>query len=473
MKNAADVRGLPTRRSRSSQRFIVGAFSLVLAGAIAATAFSFMETERLGSHARAIVGDTLKHLRILGRLASQVEKRRILVDDHILATDPVEMAGLEVQLRGIENRLRQTVEEYDPWPASPEERELWARTRRDMGRLDPAIARALELSSQNRDADARLSMQRVSGTFDDVASDFDGLIALNDQSATASLRAISMVRRNLLFTLLGIGLAAVASTALLGIWALREVRRREDETNRETEQLEARNRELDAFASRVAHDIRGPLGTLTLAMTPLAAKLPPDDRSLGIFQRGLQRMESLVADLLTLAQVESLSHGKCDPAQVVAQVQDEVSARVEASHGSMTVTVDHAQVACSEGLLRQAVTNLVDNAVKYKRPDVAPALQISGTAIDGCYEVRVSDNGMGMSEDDLAHASEPFYRSARTRDVPGTGLGLSIVNRVAEASGGRLSVQTRLGEGSTFVVRLPLAARAAGSDGDGGSAGRR
>lgn len=473
MKNAGDVRGLPTGPSRSSQRLIVAAFSLVVAGATAATAFSIMETEHLGAHARAIVGDTLKHLRILGRLANQVEKRRILVDDHILATDEVEMSGLEIQLRGVEGRVRQTMAEYEAWPSSADERELWGRTRRDMARLDPAFARAIELSTENQDIDARLAMQSVAAIFDDVANDFDGLIALNDRGATASLAEISKVRRRLLFTLLGIGLAAVLSTILLGLWALREVRRREDEMVREAERLEARNRELDAFAGRVAHDIRGPLGTLTLAMTPLAARLAPGDRSVGIFQRAVKRMEALVADLLTLAQVETLSHGRCDPAQVVAQLQDEVSARVEASHGSMIVAVDHAQVACSEGLLRQAVTNLVDNAVKFKRPDAAPALRISGAAVDGCYDLRVSDNGMGMSEDDLSHAFEPFFRSERTRDVPGTGLGLSIVNRVAVASGGKLSIQTKEGEGSTFVVRLPLAAKAGGGNGHGRPAGRR
>jgi signal transduction histidine kinase len=452
----------------------VAAFSLVVAGAIAATGFSVLQTQRLGAHARAIVGETLTHLRSLGRLANQVEKRRILVDDHILATDEAEMATLEAQLRGVEQRVRQTIEEYDPWPASPEERELWARTRRDLARLDPPVAHAVDLSRANRTIAARMVMQEAAKTFDAVANDFDGLIELNDRGASASLREISKLRHRLLFTLLGIGLAAVAATTLLGLWAVREVGRREKEMVREAERLEARNRELDAFAGRVAHDIRGPLGTLTLAMTPLAARLPAGDRSLGVFQRALQRMESLVADLLTLAQVENLAHGRCDPAQVVAQVQDEVSARVEASKGSMTVAVDTAQVACSEGLLRQAVTNLVDNAVKYHRPQVAPDVRINGAATDGCYEVRVSDNGMGMSDDDVAHAFEPFYRSETTRDVPGTGLGLSIVNRVAEASGGKLSVHTRLGEGSTFVVRLPLARqpRSVGGGGGGNGHGR-
>ena len=101
------------------------------------------------------------------------------------------------------------------------------------------------------------------------------------------------------------------------------------------------------------------------------------------------------------------------------------------------MAVDHAVVSCSEGLLRQALTNLTENAVKYRRPDVGPEVEISGTAIDDGYELRVSDNGVGMAADEAGHVFEPFYRSSRTQSLPGTGLGLSIATgwrkRAAEA----------------------------------------
>jgi signal transduction histidine kinase len=226
---------------------------------------------------------------------------------------------------------------------------------------------------------------------------------------------------------------------------------------RDAHRLEARNRELDAFAGRVAHDIRATLTTMTLAMTPLARKVSMDDRAMQLLHRGSRKMEELVEDLLTLARVETLVRGRCDPATVVAQVAQDVAPRVEAEQGALRLSVAHADVACSEGLLREAVTNLIENAVKYHRPDVAPDVEVSGGTFDGGYDLRVSDNGMGMSEDEAEHAFEPFYRSARTRDRPGTGLGLSIVNRIAEASGGKLSVHSRLGQGSTFAVHLPLA----------------
>jgi signal transduction histidine kinase len=129
---------------------------------------------------------------------------------------------------------------------------------------------------------------------------------------------------------------------------------------------------------------------------------------------------------------------------------------VEAEGGTLRLSVSSAQVACGAGLLRQALVNLLENAIKYRRPATPPAIEVTGAAAGEGYELRVSDNGLGMAKEDAARVFEPFYRSPRTVDRPGTGLGLSIVKRVAEASGGKVAVETRLGQGATFVVRLRL-----------------
>jgi signal transduction histidine kinase len=226
--------------------------------------------------------------------------------------------------------------------------------------------------------------------------------------------------------------------------------------------LELRNRELDAFASRVAHDIRGPLTTISLATSHLAATAPKEARTTEVLRRGAQRMEALVDDLLTLARIESLVRGQCDPRRVATQVEEDVATRFADEKGTLRTSVEEADVACSEGLLRQALTNLVENAVKYRRPEVPPEVEISGANIDGEYQLRVTDNGAGMSTEEAARIFEPLYRSPRMQHLPGTGLGLSIVNRIIQASGGAISVESRLDEGSTFVVHLRLANHATG-----------
>ena len=259
-----------------------------------------------------------------------------------------------------------------------------------------------------------------------------------------------------MITLLVAGLLAIAGIVAVGAWAERRVAHREEEAAREARMLEDRNRELDAFAGRVAHDIRNPLMVIHLAADQLSAMVPQDARPAELLRRGVRRMETLVDDLLTLARVEGQVRGSCDPADGGGSDSGGLRGALRRrAKGQLRVTVNHAAVSCSEGLLRQALTNLTENAIKYHRPDATPEVEISGGAVDDRYDLRVSDNGMGMSKDDAGRVFEPFYRSPRTQDLPGTGLGLSIVNRVVQASGGTLSVETELGRGSTFIVRLP------------------
>jgi signal transduction histidine kinase len=443
--------------TKPSRGHITLAFVLVGLGALLTTLIAVAQTRRLQAGAREIAADMLTSVRLLGELDTRVQRRRILIDEHILAQDAKEMAALDDRIAALDREIAATRRAYEPWADLPGEQAVWERTRIDLAALDQPMALALALSRENRDDEARQEMERVSAQWARVGQDFDALVAINDHGATESLHRFSMIRQRLMLILFGLGLASVVGTGLAGRWAARQVARREEEMTVYNHALEARNRELDAFAGRVAHDIRGPLSAMTLAMTPLGAKLPQDDRTLEIFRRSMRRMEALVDDLLALARVESQARGRCDPAAVVAEIEADFAPRIAAEKGALRISVNHAEVSCSEGLLRQAVTNLVENAVKYHRPEAAPEVEIFGEASEGRYDLKVSDNGVGMSAEEARQVAQPFFRAARTQDRPGTGLGLSIVSRVAEASGGTLSVESRLGRGSTFVVRLPLA----------------
>src|SRR6185369_16467771 len=122
----------------------------------------------------------------------------------------------------------------------------------------------------------------------------------------------SATRFQLMLALLAIGLCALAGTAVAGGWASRQVARREEALSLSARMLEERNRELDAFAGRVAHDIRGPLTTISLATSALAVTAPQEERTADILRRGVKRMEALVDDLLMLARIESQARGRCD-----------------------------------------------------------------------------------------------------------------------------------------------------------------
>ena len=440
---------------RTSRQFVRVAFALVATVVLLVTAFAMAQIRVLEGSARDVVQNMLTSVRLVGELESEVKTKQILVNEHILASETADRARLETQIAAVEAQIAATGRAYTPWINLPGEQTAWTKAQKDLRDLDGPIARVVAFSRENLDTEARWELEQAAGLFARVSQDFDQLIAINDTGAAQSLAAVSGIRRRLMITLLVAGLLAIAGIVAVGAWAELRVADREEEAARGARMLEDRNRELDAFAGRVAHDIRNPLMVIHLAADQLSELVPKDARAAELLRRGVCRMETLVDDLLTLARVEGQVRGSCDPATVAAQIQEDFATRLDGVNGKLRVTVNHAAVSCSEGLLRQALTNLTENAIKYHRPEATPEVEISGGAVDGRYDLRVSDNGLGMSAEDAGRVFEPFYRSPRTQDLPGTGLGLSIVNRVVQASGGTLSVETELGRGSTFIVRLP------------------
>jgi two-component system phosphate regulon sensor histidine kinase PhoR len=115
------------------------------------------------------------------------------------------------------------------------------------------------------------------------------------------------------------------------------------------------------------------------------------------------------------------------------------------------------EIVANEGLLEQALVNLLDNAVKYGPEHSTVKIQAMMNASSGFMELRVRDEGQGIPAKDLSRLFERFYRvdRARSRELGGTGLGLAIVKHIAMAHGGNASVQSQEGYGSTFCITLP------------------
>jgi signal transduction histidine kinase len=440
-----------------SRRFVAIAFLIIGATSVLATAFALDRADDLEQQATNIVTNMLTSIRLLGRMQHQLDEQRRLVDEHILATTPVERDDLDDAIDGAQRDLQATMRAYDKWTTLPGEHAAWEHARADLAMIKEPLARALALSDEDRDAEARVAMRVVTKQFGTVGKAINQLIAINDQGASRNVAEISSLRRQLILTLIAIGLAAVLATYFVGRWASRQVASRETDLVRYSTDLEARNRDLDAFAGRVAHDVRGPLQAITLATTHLARTAPGSERFVEQLRRGATRIASLTDDLLALASVEGKVTGSCDPAEVATTLEEELAPRIDSQQGTLRVSVAHAAVACSAGLLRQVLENLAENAVKYRRPDVPPKVDIHGMRVNGAYALRVTDNGLGMTAEEAAQVFTPFYRSPQVQQVPGTGLGLSIVRRVAEAAGGSASVESRAGVGTTFIVTLRLA----------------
>lgn len=441
---------------RRSKPLLLLAF-LVIAGVFItadwAVVYRLRNIER-GTH--AIVESMLASVEQVSRMGRDVARERRFIDAHILENEPARMTSIELEIVDVQADFDKTATAYQFLATLPGEKATWERLEASEKSMAIPIQELMKLSRQNEDAQARDALHLLQPRFDEITDDVDELIQINRQGAEHQVQLVTQLQRSVtrLQTLLSV--AGILMTSMVGWWAVRLVGQREEQLVENSAMLEARNRDLDAFAGRVAHDLRNPLNTINLAAIKLAHQVPTGDETAAILHRGVSRMDALIQDMLTLSRAGSQGGDVCDPAKAVAGVCEDLSLRLKNDGGTMHVNVVPARVRGNEGLLRQALWNLVDNAVKYRRPDVAVQVELAGRMERHNYELRVSDNGIGMAPDESRKAFEPLYRAPGSRQVTGTGLGLSIVKRVIEASGGSVSVHSKLGQGTTFVINLPI-----------------
>jgi two-component system phosphate regulon sensor histidine kinase PhoR len=217
------------------------------------------------------------------------------------------------------------------------------------------------------------------------------------------------------------------------------------------------------FVANVSHEIRSPLTVLagfveTLATLPLTEV--ERERVLTLMRQQTDRMQALVTDLLTLARIEGAPRPPADVwVDVAALLQRVVSDARAADQEGHAITFEpgpSAAVNGEESELLSAVSNLVNNALRYTPAGgtVRIAWQLR---VDGGAEFVVSDTGPGIAKEHLPRLTERFYRvdSSRSRETGGTGLGLAIVKHVVQRHGGTLLIDSMLGRGSSFRIVLP------------------
>lgn len=217
------------------------------------------------------------------------------------------------------------------------------------------------------------------------------------------------------------------------------------------------------FVANVSHEIRTPLTVLSgfiETMSNLTLTEVERKRVLLLMTQQASRMGTLVSDLLTLAQLEGSPRPYSDHWIALAPLLAHVASDAKAlSNGRHTVDISPApdvQIAGASNELFSAITNLVNNAVRYT-PEGGRIDLTWHVLSDGRGEIAVVDNGPGIAREHLPRLTERFYRidGSRSRDTGGTGLGLSIVKHVVQRHGGELDIRSEIGQGSTFRLLLP------------------
>ncbi len=218
------------------------------------------------------------------------------------------------------------------------------------------------------------------------------------------------------------------------------------------------------FVANVSHELRTPVAIVRLNAETLLGGAISDPihgpRFVDGIYRNAERLSRLLTDLLDLSQLEAgryqLSTASYSLAPAAAQALAQVQHKVEDRAQQIIIEVSpRLRARCDLPALEQVLTNLLDNAVKY----CPPGSQIVLRAVEAHDWIRleVSDNGPGIDDQHLGRLFERFYRvdPGRSRDMGGTGLGLSIVRHLVESMGGRIGVDSVMGEGTTFWILLP------------------
>jgi signal transduction histidine kinase len=245
------------------------------------------------------------------------------------------------------------------------------------------------------------------------------------------------------------------------VWRRAEQRRALEAAKRN---LEEANAELHNFTSVAAHDVRGPLATISLFNQLIARHDgPTSDPEFREWTTSIEdevdHLVRLLENLLRHAQTGAVKLSDCDTELVLRQVVQGLRARIQQT--AAQVTSDPLPVVRADPmLLGNVLQNLIANAINY-RGDSPPRVHVSAERAGGEWVFRVRDNGIGVRAEERERILEPFFQGARARAAGGVGLGLATCKRIIERHGGHIAVEppAPAGEpGTTFVFTLPIPA---------------
>ncbi len=236
----------------------------------------------------------------------------------------------------------------------------------------------------------------------------------------------------------------------------------EDQLKIYSKKLEVSNQELQDFASVAAHDLQEPLRKIQSFADRLKIKaqdsIPAEALDyLNRVQASAHRMQVLINDLLAYSRVTT----KAKPftpislEETIKQVSSDLELRLEQTGGKIAVG-DLPIIEADPTQMHQLFLNLLNNALKFHKPNTPPVVSISAQLTGSLCRIFITDNGIGFDEKYLDRIFTIFQRLHGRHEYEGTGIGLAVCRKIVDRHGGHITAKSRISEGSTFIITLPL-----------------
>ncbi|MBW4051815.1 MAG: HAMP domain-containing histidine kinase [Proteobacteria bacterium] len=440
---------------------VAGAMLLVVVSFALSLISSQFLLQRVDQRALAISQDAIPDIERLAAAQREMMRSVVLVNAYVEGSLFPRM-DLRRAIDAGQARLLAQTSAHRSRSAFPQDLQLLRESERDIALLIHSETRALEEADAGAHEAASSTLSETMQSR--VLSADRTLTQLRERDAIAiqsSVDHILQVRHAALRIATILGLVslgiAIAATALV----LHMLRTRARLIEAHGQLLADRATELEAFAGRVAHDLRDPLSSTTL-LVESALRAPQLDpgfhQSLGKVRRQLERMRRVIDGLLDFARAGARPAPGCgaDLAAVLEEVIASFRPAAEAARIELQVaSVAAVRIASAPEALASILSNLLGNAIKYVREGtrLPHRISICASRINGCARIEIRDNGPGIPPRYEQSIFEPFRRLGATQ--PGIGLGLATVKRIIEIYEGRVGVSSELGRGSLFWVELP------------------